>query len=1285
MAENTIDRLDIQVQTQAQKANADLDKLVSKLERMSSSLNRLNTGGLKNLASGVDSLGRSVQNMSAVKTTDFTRLAKNIEKLGNINQAGINNTASALRQISSALTANTVSGEALKGLSDLANGISRLGYKSVSNAITNLPLLANSMRQFMETLSTAPQVSQNLIQMTNAMANLAAQGSKYNSTINSIARATNTLTKAHNESYKSSINFLAGLSKLTVGYYILRRAVRAAFEPIQKSMNLGETINLFQTSFKKIGMEAAQYAGMEWGSEAANAFAMKFIDYAQSFNDQITEALSLDPNVIMKYQAVFGQMANAFGLTSRSVMNLSSSFTMLGLDIASFFNTDVEEAMVKLRAGLAGETEPLRALGVDITEATLKLTALKYGIEDSIESMSQAAKTQLRWLAIMDQTETVFGDMAKTIDEPAGQIRVLQQQFENLSRSIGSVFLPVIQTILPYVNAVVIVIRRLVDTIAQAMGYELPDYTDSELYTDISGDIETIGDSADDSTKSVNQLKKSLASFDELNILGDSKVKGINLNLNGGYDNLDDAINQKTSSYMAKFSDELVKMSNKAKQIADDLEPKIRSFVEFMQGLGPLFEGAILAFTTYKIIDWFSNLATNIGKINPTAGVAALFVGAIAMIYKAVKEYNQKLIDEDLAGRFGEISLSMQEIETIANRLTESEYTAKIDVFVVEESKLEDIEKDIRTDIETLNKLNWKVSVGMELTEGEVEQYKSTIEKFINDANAYIEQQHYVTKLAIDAVIQDENFKQEISSLVDTYFDGSKGEMARLGKQLRQAYDDAFADGKIDAEEQKVIDNLIKEINEIQSRVADAEFKAKLQMIELEGDLTPESYKKLFEQIQSAIEERSKSAEEAAFTLLASVNASYQIKMDEAKTAEEKAKIQKEWDADVQDIQDNLNQTKAEISYDGITFATDKLYEKWGTEFSLVEQQLAGSTQRTLEQAINMGIIGIDPTTDMNNLVSNLYNNYSIALANSGMDGASRKALESMLEYLKPTEEDKQKIFDEALETGSKIPEAIVDELSNIENLRALTGSVDGIYFTVGQRMAESPEIIKMLANGELAAKDLDDSIIRGLKSKIPDLKKQGDSLIFNVSDAVGRASEKKSQKEMPNAAKDMIDGFNSTYKKDTTAQKAATSWLDRIASVVKNYTMPSAKVGVIFEYDGIPTTISKSGQIIQQYATGGYVNDGQLFLARENGIPEMVGKIGNRTAVANNDQITEGIAVAVENSMMNVLAPFFAKLTGNNNNGDISINIDGKEVFRAVRNQSKQYYSMTGRSPFPA
>lgn len=1173
---DAIDRLEIQVQAQAQKANSELDKLISKLERMSGSLSRITEGGgINKLASGIDRLSTSMQNISNVRTTDFTRLAKNIEKLGNINQAGINNTASALRQISSALTAASGMSGSAQQLAELANGISRLGYKSVGNAIANLPKLAQSLRQFMQVLSDAPKVSQNLIQMTQAMANLAAQGSKYSSTINSISRATNTLTKAHNESYKSSINLIARLSKLSVAYYVLRRAVRAAMEPIQSAMDFGETINLFQTSFKKIGMQAAEYAGMEWGSEAANAFAKQFIDYAQSFNDQITEALSLDPNVIMKYQAVFSQMANAFGLTSRSVMNLSSSFTMLGLDIASFFNTDVEEAMVKLRAGLAGETEPLRALGVDITEATLKMTAMKYGIEDSIESMSQAAKTQLRWLAIMDQTETVFGDMAKTIDSPANQVRVLQQQFENLTRSIGSVFLPVIQTILPYVNAVVIVIRRLVDTIAQAIGYELPDYTDSELYTDISGDIGAIGDSADDANDSATKLKKTLASFDELNILGDSKVKGINLNLNGGYDSLDDAISQKTNSYMTKFNEELEKAGNSAKDIAENIQSFFKTVGEKVEpttkALKELWDDGLSKlgnFVATNLINFYDNFLAPVGSWVLGEGLPGL-----------ANILNDFLSNTELDG----LSTSFEDLwEALAP---------------------------------------FAISIG----QGLVDFIGACAEILTPVFNTTVSN----LSMALEGLATLINSIPEEAAIA---IGGAIGGIAtailmfNAGKSVKGIIDgikDAFVG-------EKGLIPLIKAhpVLAIAAGIG-ALAGAVLALDKAKFDASP-----LGEYIKK-VDELTKSS--------SALNDEIQELLD--KNEERRSDIESEYGA-VQILADKYfaladveNRTNSENEL--LKSYAKELIDKIPELSGLIDEQ-TGAYKGTKEE--------------IQGLIEKTKEYYLVQAAQESLIEIAKKQYEA--------EKNLKSLQDERTTAQQKL-----DDITAEYNETLTTSTSRSSSLTQEQKDA--------------ALKAIE------LSSKMTELKKTIDKLDGQIDTTKELQSKLNSEWDY---AEDYIKTYSSTTSTEMPKVKSAvTTAFDEIKTKVSNFTLPDLKTRVLVDTSALENlgNYYKSAKIpgpyIEQKATGGYVNTGEMFLARENGIPEMVGRIGNRTAVANNDQITEGIATAVENAMMNVLVPVLTRLNGNNNSGDIAINIDGKEVFRAVRNQSKQYYDMTGKAPFPA
>jgi len=1159
-----VDRLEIQVQAEASKAAAQLDKLISKLGNVSSALTSVNTSGLRNFASGVNQLSSAMEKMSGVKTTDFNRVTKGIEKLSTINESALYKSANGIRNFANSLNGiSSVSDDAVK-IGEIANNISKLGGAKVEKVVTTLPQLSIAFKEFMTTLSTAPNVSENVIRMTNAMSSLASNGSKFSSTVNGLSRAAKTLTRSNNEattstnlfgiSHRNAISPVSSLTsqvnKLVGAYFTLRYVLGGITGSINKSMDFNETINLFQTSYKKIGEEAAVKNGMDWGSKSADAYAKAFIDRAQTFNDKLTQALSLDPNTMMNYQAVFAQISSAMGLTANTAENISESFTMLGNDIASLWNINTADAMQKLQAGLTGQVRPLRELGVDITQATLQLTAYKYGIKDSVKDMSQAEKVQLRWLTIMDQSSVAFGDMAKTINSPANQLRVLKQQWENLSRSIGNVFMPIVTTVLPYINAVVIALRNMIDTLATAMGYELPDYTDSNIYTDVTGNINDVTDATDSATKANEKYKKSIMGFDELNILTDngSKSKSSTTNTGGGNPVLDDAIGKKTDSYIDKWNDQIAEMKNKAEDLAAIIQPKIEKFVDFLGQISPLLEGIGIAFAAYEIITWFSKLADKIGLLSMTpAGVIAIAIGALAVLVLAIKKHNDDLVKSDLAKRFGDITLSLQDMKDIADDLTSSDYTAKIDVYVTEKAKLEDMKKAIQTDINTLEKLGWKVSVGLKLTKEEQSTYSSTIKKFISDTEDYIDQQNYVIDLAINAVIQDdEKFNKEMTSLVDEYFNGSKDKMERLGKRLRNTMDNALADGVIDATEQKTINNLIKEMNEVTSQISDAQFQAKLQMITVDGELTADSFKGLTKQIQGAIDNKVKSEGEAYQTALVGINVAYKAKMDDAKNASEKAKLQQQWDADVKELGEQFSQTKATITLKGMTFSLGTLTKNYQSELKKAIPGLSSITVDTISPMLYESLKGLDSSTAMNQVVFDMMTNYQTALSNSGMSAASKEGLQQMLDALKPSTKQLQKIYDDALKAGTQVPDGVTEALTNEANLGAISGDMDAMAFLMGQKLSTDPKFLELLSKSKDAGVKLNGHLIEGLKSKIPDLKIQGEKLVFNVQNAVDNASSStETQTKLSASGKNIVDGVNKGITKnkpssDSTIKKWA-------------------------------------------------------------------------------------------------------------------------------------------------
>ena len=414
-------------------------------------------------------------------------------------------------------------------------------------------------------------------------------------------------------------------------------------------------------------------------------------------------------------------------------------------------------------------------------------------------------------------------------------------------------------------------------------------------------------------------------------------------------------------------------------------------------------------------------------------------------------------------------------IEKIATTLTTSEYTANIDVYVTEKQKLSELQTKIQTDLDTLNKLNWKVSVGLELTPEEAETYKTTIESFITDSEAYITQQQYVVNLAIDAVVQgDSDFNTEISTLVDEYFNASKAKMSELGKSLRAEMDKALADGILDTKEQEVIGNLITEMNEITSQLSDAEFKATLQMLAIEGGLSPDSFKDLTKKVQEAITKKMEGEEEGYFTALTYVNLAYEAKIDEVSDKTEKEKLKKEWDASVVKLGEEFSQTKATITIEGTQFSLDTLNTAYSTALEKVRPGLNLSTRDVLSEDIvnNLADMAKDPEYvpyAMNEIATAMYDSYGEALANSGLDGAAKEGLSQMLKLLEPTTEQYKKIYDDALAAGTAVPEGVTAALTNIELLNAMTGkdgAMESMYFLIGQKLSTDQTFLDLLKTG---------------------------------------------------------------------------------------------------------------------------------------------------------------------------------------------------------------------------
>ena len=636
-----IDSLELKIIADATSASASIDRFVASLERLSVAMAGIqNANGLDQVATGISNLGVAMEGVANIDSRKFSTLANNINRLGAIGGSQLSAAANGMFDLIVALdSVNGTAPETAVNVANIANAVGRLGSANIERAVTNIPRLAIALKDMLTSLSTAPEVSQNVIEMTNALANLAMQTRGMQPATNNVGNAFTNLAHRARKSTHSLRGLASSFGMFYAKFFLLIRGIKKLWASTESAMDYVETFNYYSVALDKVGKTTARAFG-EMGENDAEAYTEKFTEKLKELNKKMTGyivgdngelintdsiGLGLDPEKLMNFQAQILGITNSVGLLGDASTSTAKALSMLSADLSSLTNTDLEQVMNNLRSGLIGQSRALYKYGIDVTSATLKQYALAYGIQKSVTEMSQSEKMQLRMLAILDQSRIAWGDQARTINTVANQYRILKQQVSNLGRIIGNLFLPIIQKVLPYINAFIIVLQRLFTM----LGFKL--WGDSWLkdlnqdITSIGGgadDIDGLSDSLDDAADSAKKLKGQLLGIDELNVLNtkengaDSKLGGL-----GGID-LSDAIADALAEYESAWDEALKNAKNKSEEIANAIENAIRN-------LSPYEIGRWFA-EKFNDIDWrklFVNTGEKIAKALNTAVQFALGVG----------------------------------------------------------------------------------------------------------------------------------------------------------------------------------------------------------------------------------------------------------------------------------------------------------------------------------------------------------------------------------------------------------------------------------------------------------------------------------------------------------------------------------------------------------------------------------------------------------------------------------------------------------------------------------
>lgn len=626
MADNVeIQGLEFQIVNDSTQAVAGLQNLINTLNRLKTATNGGATG-LSKTAQGIRELSNSLKGLNSGDASQkITRLTNALTALSQVGNVKISSSiANQLTAINTALAGlKWTDGDKLTSLANGLRPLSELGKANMTTFINQL----SKLPKVIEDLEAADidKFTQQMTALAAAMKPFADEMQKvsngfsaFPSKIQKLITSTEKYNASARKATSTTGQFTSGLKALNVAAVVItfRKIGHFIAQDVTESNKYQEDLNLFTVAL-------GQYA-----------------DKAQNYAEKVSDVMGIDPAQWLRNQGVFNTLLTGFGDTAERAQLMSQNLTQLGYDISSFFNISIEDAMQKLQSGISGELEPLRRLGYDLSQARLEQTALNLGIKESVANMTQAEKAELRYYAIMTQVTTAQGDMARTLEAPANQLRILQAQLTQAARAIGNIFIPALNAILPYAIAVVQVIREIANALANLAGFKLTEVDYSGVNSAAVG-AGSLADNLDDAAGAAKKLKQYTAGFDELNVFAPNTGSGSGAGAGGAggfdfdlptYDFLGDAVQTRIGEIKKMIEDTLAEITT----IVSGFMLAVGAIlvvtgVNIPLGVGLMAAGAVGLAATVGL-NWTamsSELASTLALITGVVGGFLLALGAI--------------------------------------------------------------------------------------------------------------------------------------------------------------------------------------------------------------------------------------------------------------------------------------------------------------------------------------------------------------------------------------------------------------------------------------------------------------------------------------------------------------------------------------------------------------------------------------------------------------------------------------------------------------------------------
>lgn len=631
---------------------------------------------------------------------------------------------------------------------------------------------------------------------------------------------------------------------------------------------------------------------------------------------------------------------------------------------------------------------------------------------------------------------------------------------------------------------------------------------------------------------------------------------GILDGLGEGFNNLSGWIQDFSEDHAIEIHDFFINMEEDAEYLFGLLGDGIGFVVENFDAIESGIAGVGTAIVSYKVVSGIVSMTTALASMSPaTLGAAGLFaaVAGINAIRFSIDKAKESAIEASLDSRFGDVSLSLEQIDDVAQQIVGRKNISKISTMLESLGNTRESIDSMSDSLNSINQIEWKLGAGFKLDQDDQDTYVSCVKQYIQDAQNVIDNQGYTVSVATDLLLGKNS---DIGLENNEFYSGLNSELNVLQKKLNKKINKAVKNG-VSVKKDEAIQKLLGDIGEITNAVTGAQNEAALQALELKysgKDLDANTFKELSKEISEYENQVTEGAAEAYETSMTNLNA--RLSLGDIS--------QKDFETEKSELEQGYFKTKADAYMNGYNYLMKSITDTY-PEVGDAMEQLESDLDVKLSHAMNSGLTGEQLYDQLNGIAKSAIAELDVS------DETSGAIMELFENGLNDIYSSMTGLRTEMTNADMEVPEELASGISSADAMQALSGSVDDMMYLLGDRIGNNETYTAMVATAERAGGNLPEGIAEGIESKTGEVTAAVNSMYSDILHAVDGESLYTGTINITTST------AQSAVKKNSLSEKIPGSASTYTDSKGKQHTIYKNALGGMYNSE-ILTTVAEDG-----------------------------------------------------------------------------------------------------------